>query len=156
MRRGKPPLPSNISPLGQPSEFLFQEDELFDTVPIQEEVLTKTELVESQLKQVGLKLSPRNIYHESTNPNVARFVESIQTNIKTTEASKECMKKNASKIFGMMKGTKSHYFRTLLDGEDKGHCHGIKKRMDPTTKYRLKQQMHKYQQIQEERIDEIR
>ena len=66
------------------------------------------------------------------------------------------MKQNATKIFNKMKGTKSHYFRTLLDGEDKGHCHGIKKRMDPTTKYRLKQQMHKYQQIQEERIEEIR
>ena len=67
-----------MSPVGEPSDFLFGEEDLFeDPPPHEEEVLTKTEIMESKLQQVGLKLSPRNLYHESTNPAVARFVQSI-------------------------------------------------------------------------------
>jgi len=66
------------------------------------------------------------------------------------------MKDGVSKIFNMMKKTKNSYIKTLLEGEDLGHCKGIRKRMDPTTKYRLQQQMQKYKQIQEDRVEEIK
>ena len=66
------------------------------------------------------------------------------------------MKDDVSKIFTLMKKTKSSFIKTLLEGEDQGHCKGIRKRMDPTTRYRLQQQMQKYKQIQEDRIEEIK
>jgi hypothetical protein len=43
-----------------------------------------------------------------------------------------------------MKREKINYIKTLVKGEDEGHCKGIKKRLDPATKYRLKQEMDKY------------
>jgi hypothetical protein len=44
---------------------------------------------------------------------------------------------NRDRIFQMMKGSKNKYIETLLKGENDGHCKGIKRRMDPTVKYRL-------------------
>ena len=41
------------------------------------------------------------------------------------------MKKNASKIFSNMNKSKGFYIKTLLEGEDEGHCYGIRQRMDP-------------------------
>jgi hypothetical protein len=37
-----------------------------------------------------------------------------------------------------MKKEKKDYFRTLTKGEDDGHCKGIRKRLDPTIRYRIK------------------
>lgn len=54
------------------------------------------------------------------------------------------MREEAARIFELMRKEKVHYIQTLVKIEDKGHCKGIKKRLDPTTKYRLKQQMEKY------------
>ena len=38
-----------------------------------------------------------------------------------------------------MKGSQNIFMKTLFKGEENGHCKGIKKRLDPTTKYRLQQ-----------------
>lgn len=55
-----------------------------------------------------------------------------------------------------MKESHAAYIGTLLQGEEDGHCRGIKKRMDPTTRYRLQQQQQKYKLIQQERIGRIK
>jgi len=47
------------------------------------------------------------------------------------------MKGNSNKIFEKMRTEKKRYLGTLLSGEDNGHCKGIKKRVDPTIKYKL-------------------
>ena len=47
------------------------------------------------------------------------------------------MKENSNKIFEMMKIEKTQYLKTLVAGENDGHCKGIKKRLDPTIKYKL-------------------
>ena len=41
------------------------------------------------------------------------------------------MKQSAGKLFTVIKKTKHHYVSTLLQGEEDGHCKGIKQRMDP-------------------------
>jgi hypothetical protein len=53
------------------------------------------------------------------------------------------MKNNSHHIFDNMKTVKNMYIKTLLSGEEEGHCAGIKARMDPTMKYRLQQKMAK-------------
>jgi len=47
------------------------------------------------------------------------------------------MKQDVTRVFGMIKKTRHQYIKTLLEGEEQGHCRGIKKRMDPSTKYHL-------------------
>ena len=47
----------------------------------------------------------------------------------------------------MMKKEKHRYIKTLVRGEDEGHCKGIKKRLDPTIKINLKQEQDKYERI---------
>ena len=42
-----------------------------------------------------------------------------------------------------MKKEKQDYLNTLMKGEDDGHCKGIKKRLDPTMRYKIKQQIDK-------------
>ena len=42
-----------------------------------------------------------------------------------------------------MKKEKKEYLNTLMKGEDEGHCKGIKKRLDPTMRYKIKQQIDK-------------
>jgi hypothetical protein len=37
-----------------------------------------------------------------------------------------------------MKKEKKEYLNTLIKGEDEGHCKGIKKRLDPTMRYKIK------------------
>lgn len=37
-----------------------------------------------------------------------------------------------------MKEEKRNHIRTLTKGEDDGHCKGIRKRLDPTIRYRIK------------------
>jgi hypothetical protein len=37
----------------------------------------------------------------------------------------------------MMKKEKQLYVKTLIEGEESGHCKGIKKRMDPALRYRM-------------------
>ena len=41
------------------------------------------------------------------------------------------MKQSAGKLFTVIKKSKSYYISTLLQGEEDGHCRGIKQRMDP-------------------------
>ena len=94
------------------------------------------------------QMASGNIYNEANNPDMAKFVNNIQNHIKESHSKTEIMKKNASKIFGQMKDSYGNYMNTLVKGEDSGHFKGIKKRMDPTTKYRLQQQMQKYNLIQ--------
>ena len=48
------------------------------------------------------------------------------------------LKQEAQKIFELMKKEKKEYIRTLTKGEDDGHCKGIRKRLDPTIRYRIK------------------
>ena len=48
------------------------------------------------------------------------------------------MKSEAMKIFDIMKKEKKEYLKTLIKGEDDGHCKGIKQRLDPTIRYRIK------------------
>ena len=55
-----------------------------------------------------------------------------------------------------MKAVKNLYIKTLLQGEEQGHCTGIKARMDPTMKYRLQQRMAKQKLIKEEQLENIR
>lgn len=87
---------------------------------------------------------------------MARFVNTVQNHILSSKDVQQEMKSNTGKIFQLMKGSRTGYIKTLLDGEDQGHCKGIKRRMDPTTKYRIQQQISKQQQICEERLEEIR
>ena len=47
------------------------------------------------------------------------------------------MKRECEKEFKKMKKSKSSFMTTLLKAEEDGHVTGIKKRMDPTIKYRL-------------------
>ena len=43
-----------------------------------------------------------------------------------------------------MKVEKQRYLKTLLNGEQNGHCRGISQRIDPTKKYKLQQQIAKH------------
>ena len=111
----------------------------------------KTDFTEDMLTMSG-----GNKYHERTNLMVGKFINGLQGNISTSVQTRVQMKENSQKIFDMMKKEKIQYIRTLVKGEDNGHCRGIKQRIDPTTKYKIKQQMEKYKQIQEERMEAIR
>jgi len=103
-----------------------------------------------------LVMSGGNKYHEGTNKAMGQFINGLQGNISTSLQARQQMKESSNKIFDLMKREKISYIKTLVKGEDLGHCKGIKKRLDPTTKYRLKQQMEKYKQVQEERMEAIR
>ena len=48
-----------------------------------------------------------------------------------------------------MKEEKVRYLKTLLKGETDGHCKGISKRLDQTTKIRMKQEIEKRRQAWE-------
>lgn len=102
------------------------------------------------------ELAPGNQYYEAANPLAAKFVSSIQHNMVSSFYRQQTMKENRSRIFSQMKGVYNTFIGTLLQGEEDGHCKGIKKRMDPTTKYRLQQQMQKYNLIQQERVEKIK
>ena len=65
------------------------------------------------------------------------------------------MKNQSQKIFDMMKKEKHRYIKTLVKGEDDGHCRGIKKRLDPTIKINLKQEQDKYERNQAERLEKV-
>jgi hypothetical protein len=41
----------------------------------------------------------------------------------------------------MIKRSKTAYFSNLIQCEEEGHVKGIKKRLDPTSKYRLQQKI---------------
>ena len=103
-----------------------------------------------------LRLSGGNKYLEKKNPNTSYMIRRLQGNIYKSQSDRESVKEKSQRIFDLMKKEKVAYIQTLVKGEDEGHCKGIKKRIDPTTKYRLKQQMEKYQQIQEERMEQIK
>jgi len=48
-----------------------------------------------------------------------------------------------------MKDEKRKYLKTLIKGETEGHCKGISKRLDQTTKIRMKQIVEKSRQAWE-------
>jgi hypothetical protein len=102
----------------------------------------KGEFTEDMMQMCG-----SNKYHEGTNPLVQKFINSVQGNIKVSNKSKVGMKNTSQKIFDMMKKEKHRYIKTLVRGEDDGHCKGIKKRLDPTIKINLKQEQDKYERI---------
>ena len=85
-----------------------------------------------------MQMSGGNKYHEITNPTVGKFLNTLQGNIKQTIQNKNEMKENSQKIFDLMKQEKVTYIKTLVKGEDEGHCKGIKKRLDPAIKYKIK------------------
>ena len=94
-----------------------------------------------------MQMCGSNKYHEGTNPLVQKFINSVQGNIKVSNKNKVGMKNTSQKIFDMMKKEKHRYIKTLVRGEDEGHCKGIKKRLDPTIKINLKQEQDKYERI---------
>ena len=66
------------------------------------------------------------------------------------------MKSKKNDIFRQLKECQKEFVNTLLTGEDKGHCKGIKKRMDTTIKYKVLQEQKQRQQILELRIENIK
>ena len=54
---------------------------------------------------------------------------------------------NMLSLRGQMQLEKSHYIQTLLKAEDQGLCKGIKRRMDPSVRYKLQQQLAKYRLV---------
>lgn len=55
-----------------------------------------------------------------------------------------------------MKDVKNQYLQTLLNGEEKGHCQGIRARIDPTIKYRVSHKLALEQQQKEEDLEKIK
>ena len=102
---------------------------------------------EDEIPDGLIRLSNSNKWHEANNPIIAKFINSIQGRIRISNDIKTEMVDNSNKIFEMMKKEKGTYLKTLLSGEDQGHCTGIKKRIDPTIKYKLVQQMTKYKML---------
>lgn len=64
-------------------------------------------------------------------------INQVQGSIRLSFDIQNKMKQNSNNIFENMKAVKNLYIKTLLQGEELGHCQGIKARMDPTMKYRL-------------------
>ena len=81
-------------------------------------------------------MSGRNKYFEG-NAIGGKTINQIQGNIRLSYDIQANMKENSYQIFDMMKTEKGKYIKTLIDGEENGHCKGIKQRLDPTIKYRL-------------------
>lgn len=69
------------------------------------------------------------------NQDLAKFVNTVQGHIKDSHHNRHKMKEDVTKIFDMMSKTKNYFTKTLLEGEEQGHCKGIKDRMDPNLKY---------------------
>lgn len=88
-------------------------------------------------KDEEFQITPANIYNEATNARAARVVASIQDNMTAGFNRYQSMKDTKERLFARMKDCHSDFVQTLLKGEENGHCSGIKKRMDPTTRYRL-------------------
>ena len=81
-----------------------------------------------------LLMSGGNKYHEGTNPKVGKFINSVQGSIKLSHDVKAQMKDTSAKIFAMMRKEKHSFLKTLLQGENDGHCKGITRRVDPRLK----------------------
>ena len=55
-------------------------------------------------------LSLGNMYFEHLNPYLSKYITSIKENIRSTDEKKVTMKKSVSRVFSMMKKTKTNYF----------------------------------------------
>lgn len=94
--------------------------------------------LEDTLQHVeGFELAPGNLYNEASNPEVAKIIQNIQHSLATSQSKQQAYRSTKQRIFAEMKESHAGYIQTLLQGEEDGHCKGIKKRMDPTTRYRL-------------------
>jgi hypothetical protein len=82
-------------------------------------------------------------------------LRNVQEKIKQTAEIKTKNKGKSQHIFDMMKKYNEQYTQTLIEGEESGHCTGIKKRMDPALKYRMQQQLVKYHLQREEHLMKI-
>ena len=103
-----------------------------------------------------LTLSGGNKYHERNNPQVAKFINGVQGNIKVSNQKKTQMKEGLTKIFAKMKKEKKQYLGTLLEGEEMGHCTGIKVRTDESKQVQQRQKNEKYRQNKEEKEAEVK
>ena len=93
-----------------------------------------------------LTLSGGNKYHEANNPQVAKFINGVQGNIKVSNQKQTEMKEGLKQIFAKMKKEKKQYLGTLLEGEEMGHCKGIKQRTDESKQVQQRQKNEKYKQ----------
>lgn len=66
-----------------------------------------------------------------------QFTQQLQGNIKLSTYILDQMKETSDKLISQMHNEKKTYLQTLLLGEKEGHCRGIKKRVDPTIRYKL-------------------
>lgn len=94
-------------------------------------------------------MSGGNVYHQGTYQYLNRYISGLQGNIVHTNTGKTQLKEQSQKIFDIMKDEKRKYLKTLLKGESEGHCRGISKRLDQTTKIRMKQEIEKRRQAWE-------
>ena len=97
-----------------------------------------------------------NKFHENTNRIVHNQINSIQGNLRISMDIKSKMKNTANRLFDEFKDNKQKYMDTLLTGEEKGFCKGIKARLDPTMKYKQLQKTIKDKLKREEWIVTIK
>lgn len=84
-----------------------------------------------------ITMGGRNKYNQDMNPILMQFTQQLQGNIKLSTYLIDSMKTNSDKLINQMHQEKKTYLQTLLLGEKDGHCKGIKKRIDPTIRYKI-------------------
>ena len=83
-----------------------------------------------------IQMTGGNKYHENTNPTMHKMINSIQGDLRISVDIQSKMRGKADRLFDEFKDNKQKYMDTLLEGETKGFCQGIKSRQDPTLKYK--------------------
>jgi hypothetical protein len=102
-----------------------------------------------------MPLTSGNKFDEEANPKMGALVNTVQGNIKLSTYIVSEMRDSKERLFKIINNEKKNYINTLLEGEDNGHCKGIKKRLDPTVKFRILQQVARQKQACEEFTDTI-
>jgi hypothetical protein len=64
--------------------------------------------------------------NEKKNPLLQNFLNSLQGSINRSEELKNTQLVDTKSIFKLIKEEKDKYMKTLVSGEENGHCKGIK------------------------------